>query len=203
MAGVSDPRPLEEPSWLRTGTEFGAPGDSMCASEENTAVVASMPVTGTISRGAILKSTRLLPWNAGENDLVTHLVGLSELESISIDDGEGARDKWKREENLPLKDPANLRMRLASGCFLLAMMIVSEKVYEFGSHGKLFRDVCFIHPMMETTANLKAPLTSAVRVLYSLGFRPRQDMSPNHSRASTLRLLLNWEKQEKDRKSVV
>ena len=67
--------------------------------------------------------------------LVTHLVGLSELESISIDDGVGARDKWRREDNFPLREPATLRMRLVCG-LLLDMMIVrregrSEALYEF------------------------------------------------------------------------
>ena len=57
-------------------------------------------------------------------DLVTHPVGSLELESISIDDGEGARDKWKREDNFRLKDPVILRMRFVSDGFLLDMMIV-------------------------------------------------------------------------------
>ena len=61
-------------------------------------------------------------------DLVTHLVGLSELESISIDDGEGARDKWRREDNFPLKDPVILRMRFVSDGFLLEMMIVGWEI---------------------------------------------------------------------------
>ena len=38
--------------------------------------------------------------------------GLSELKSILIDEGVGARDK--REDSFPLKDPAILRMRLVS-----------------------------------------------------------------------------------------
>ena len=59
-----------------------------------------------------------------KKNLVTHLVGLSELESISIDDGEGPRDNLRREDNFPLKDPATLRMRLVSDGFSLDMMIV-------------------------------------------------------------------------------
>ena len=50
------------------------------------------------------------------------MVGLSELKSISIDDGVGARDKWRREDNFPLKDPAILRMRLVSEGFSLNML---------------------------------------------------------------------------------
>ena len=42
----------------------------------------------------------------------THFVPLSELESMSIDDGVGAGDKRRREDNFPLKDPAILLMRV-------------------------------------------------------------------------------------------
>ena len=45
--------------------------------------------------------------------LVTHFasVRLSDLESMLIDDGVDTRDKWRREDNFPLKDSASLRMR--------------------------------------------------------------------------------------------
>ena len=96
MGEVSNPRPLAEPSWfkLSTGTELGRPGDSVYGSVANAVVDAwSRPTTGTILSGEILKSTRLFQRNVGENNLATHLVlGLSELESISID-GVGVRDK--------------------------------------------------------------------------------------------------------------
>ena len=55
---------------------------------------------------------------------VAHLVGLSELEPISIDAEVGSRDKRIREENFSLKDPAMLRIRLVSDGLLLDMMIV-------------------------------------------------------------------------------
>ena len=43
---------------------------------------------------------------------VTHLILLSELESMSIDEGVDARDEWRREANFPLRDPAILPMRV-------------------------------------------------------------------------------------------
>ena len=55
---------------------------------------------------------------------VTHAVGLSELESISIGD---ARDKWKREDNFFLRLPATLCMRLVLGGLSLDMMIVRRE----------------------------------------------------------------------------
>ena len=73
------------------------------------------------------KSTKLLQWNVGWKNLVTHHVGLSELESISIDDGVGVRDKWRKEDNFPLKDPVIFRMRLDSGGLWLEMMIVERE----------------------------------------------------------------------------
>jgi hypothetical protein len=74
---------------------MGGPADNVYASVANTEVGArSTPTTGTILSGEILKSTRLFQRNVGEKNLVTHLVGLSEL-SISIDDGVGARNKMK------------------------------------------------------------------------------------------------------------
>ena len=39
------------------------------------------------------KKYETVSMNVGKRNLVTRLVGLSELESISIDDGVGARDK--------------------------------------------------------------------------------------------------------------
>jgi hypothetical protein len=52
---------------------------------------------------------------------------LSELESISINDGVGARDKRRREDNFPCKEPAILRMGLfLDGLSLDMMMIVKE-----------------------------------------------------------------------------
>ena len=61
---------------------------------------------------------------------VTHIVALSELESISNDDGVGARDKWRGEDIFASKDPVSLLllcMRLVSGCMSLDMMIVRRE----------------------------------------------------------------------------
>ena len=72
-----------------------------------------------------------------EKSLVTYLVGfkLSELESISMDNGLGARDKW-REDNFPLEDLANLRMWLVLDGSSLVMMIVRKwAVRVCSSHG--------------------------------------------------------------------
>ena len=78
-----------------------------------------------------------------EKDSVAHLVGLSEFKSISIDDGVAARDKWSREDKLPLKDPAILRIRLVSDGLLLDMTIVRKRTRSSGvsssSHDELFR----------------------------------------------------------------
>jgi hypothetical protein len=49
------------------------------------------------------------------------------LESISIDDGEGARDNLRREDNFPLNDPAILCMRLVLDGLSLDMMIVRRE----------------------------------------------------------------------------
>ena len=57
-----------------------------------------------LSGGKILdKSTRLFQWNVGEKNLVTHLGTLSELESISIDDGVDAREIWRWEDKFPFE----------------------------------------------------------------------------------------------------
>ena len=61
-------------------------------------------------------------------DSVTHLVGLSELESISIVDGVGARDERRREDNFSLKGPVILRMRLVLGTLSLEMLIVKREI---------------------------------------------------------------------------
>ena len=125
---VSNPPPLAEPSCLgagidlETGNEIVGPGDGEYGFVENTGVGAW---SETLSSGEILKSTKLFQWNVGEKNLVTHLV--LGFESISIDDGEGARDKLRREDNFPLKDPAILCMRLVSDGFLLDMMIVKRE----------------------------------------------------------------------------
>ena len=58
--------------------------------------------------------------------IATHFEGLSE--SISIDDGVGARDKWRRECKFPLKNPAILRLRLILGGLLLDTMIGQIRV---------------------------------------------------------------------------
>ena len=76
---------------MGAGTGIGGPRDSLSVSVADT--VRSTPNTGTILNGEILKSTRLFQWNVKEKNLVTHLVGLSVLGSISIDDGVDARDK--------------------------------------------------------------------------------------------------------------
>jgi hypothetical protein len=59
--------------------------------------------------------------------LVTHFVGLSELESLSIDDEVGARDESRREDNFPLKNPAILRMQLVLGCLSFDMTILRRE----------------------------------------------------------------------------
>ena len=126
--GVSNPRSTAEPGCLgtginsETGTEIGGP-----SSVANAVVLGAWSTPTTLS-GEILKSTRPFQWRVGEKNLVTHLVGLSNLESISIDDGVGARDKWRREDSFPLKDPAILRMRLLSGCLSFDMMIRRESL---------------------------------------------------------------------------
>ena len=52
---------------------------------------------------------------------------LSELESIPINNGVGARDKRRREDNFSCKEPAILRMGLfLDGLSLDMMMIVKE-----------------------------------------------------------------------------
>ena len=62
MIGVSNPRPLTEPSCLGTGidpemgTEIGGPGDVYAFVAK---VGASSTPTGTILNGEILKSTKL------------------------------------------------------------------------------------------------------------------------------------------------
>ena len=78
-----------------------------------------------------------------EKNLVTRLAGLSELESISMNDGVGARDEWRREDNFSLKDPAISGMGLVfDGLSLDKMMVRSESRSEAvricSSHGKLF-----------------------------------------------------------------
>ena len=65
-----------------------------------------------------------------------HDVGLSELESISIDDGLSARDTCRREDNLPLTVPAILRMRSVLDGLSLDMMIVRRE--SRGSCASLF-----------------------------------------------------------------
>ena len=59
---------------------------------------------------------------------VTHFELLSDLESLSIDDGVRVRDEWSREDNFPLKDPAILRMRVWSDGLSFDMMIVRRNV---------------------------------------------------------------------------
>ena len=49
------------------------------------------------------------------------------MESVSIDDDVGARDKRKREDNFPLKDPAFLRLLLFSDGLSFDMMFRKEK----------------------------------------------------------------------------
>ena len=79
--------------------------------------------------GEILKNTRLFQWNVGEKNLVTHLVRLSELESISIDDG----------DSFPSKDSAFLRMRLISGSLSLDITLLNGvKQVLSGENGTMF-----------------------------------------------------------------
>ena len=115
MGGVSGPE--VEPSLGRasnedeTGAEIG--DDTVDASVvANTVVgVCLTPTTGAMLGGKMLKSTESF-----NNDQlkypVTHFIPLSEFESMSIDDGVGARDKRRKEDNFPLKDPATFLMRV-------------------------------------------------------------------------------------------
>ena len=75
------------------GTELGGPAGVYSFVAK---VRPSSTPTETISSGKVLimkKSTKLFQLNDEEKNLFTHLAVLSELESISIGDGEGARDK--------------------------------------------------------------------------------------------------------------
>jgi hypothetical protein len=144
VGGVSNPRLLAEPYCLGTGIKIGGPGDSVCASVENAAVGAWLtPTTGTTLNGEILNGTRLVQWNVGGKRIqVTHLV---EVGSVSIDDGDGVRDKWKREDSFPLKDPNGLS---------LDMMIVKREshcgLYEFAL--PTVHLGCTLHSRYSTTA---------------------------------------------------
>ena len=182
MGRVSNPRPLAEPSCLCTGTEIG---DSEHTSVSNAVVGArskwSTGPTGTTLSGEILKS--MIPFNGMSEKMISvaHLVGLSELEPVPIDDEVGSRDKWIREDSFPLKDPAMLRMRLVLDCLLLDMMIVREKVaWACSSHDKLFNrsPIFTLHTKLVwqelipwsqlcNLAIVKAPLMSARRRPYS------------------------------------
>ena len=183
---VSNPRPLAEPSCLGTGTIPEVAGDSVYASVANAVVGEwSTPTTGTTLSGEILQSTRLFQWNVGEKNSVTHLVGLSELESISIDDEVGARDKWRREDNFPLKDPAISRMRLASDGLLLDMMIVRR---ESRSHG------LYEFALPTINSSVQVPYSRCgegsvdvcqARALFVVMLSLKTSYSPSHSRAST------------------
>jgi hypothetical protein len=70
-----------------TGAEIG--DDTVDASVVANVVVGA-PTTGG---GKMLEGTALLDNNQSMKRPVTHFVLLSELESLSIDDGVGARDK--------------------------------------------------------------------------------------------------------------
>jgi hypothetical protein len=61
VGGVSNPRPLVEPSRLGTDTEIGGPGDSVYASVKNAVVVGarSSRTTGITLGGGILKNIKL------------------------------------------------------------------------------------------------------------------------------------------------
>ena len=121
-------------------------------------------------------------------DSVTHIVGLSVLKSILIDDGVGARGKWRGEDDFLLKDPVSflfLHIRLFSGCLSLDIMIVrresrsTEAVQVCYSHGSIAQKLKLEHKVCRTRTwyafelwNLdtttKAPLTPGMRVPYSL-----------------------------------
>ena len=127
VVGTSNPWPLAEPSCSGLGTKIGGPGDVLAFMA--IAVGAwSIPTTGTISSGEILKSTRLFQWNVVEKNSVTHFARLSELESISIDNGVGARDKYRREDSdkFFFLYSATSRMRLDSDSLLLDMIVKRE-----------------------------------------------------------------------------
>ena len=59
--------------------------------------------------------------------LASAAVGLSELESMSINNGVGDRDNCKREDNFPLTYRAALLTRLLSDDVLLDMMMIVKK----------------------------------------------------------------------------
>ena len=65
--------------------------------------------------------------NVREKNLVTHLVGFLDLESISIDDGVGDCEKQRGQDSFHLKDPAILRMRLVLDGLSLDMMRVGRE----------------------------------------------------------------------------
>jgi hypothetical protein len=68
---------------------------------------------------------------------------LSELGSISINDGVGARDKRRREDNFRCKEPAILRMGLFSdGLSLDMMMIIVKEDLTVGKAYSLFLYLC-------------------------------------------------------------
>ena len=138
VVGTSNPWPLARCSG--PGTKIGGPGD-MLAFMAIAVGARSIPTTGTISRGEILKSTRLFQWNVVEKNFVTHFARLSELESISINNGVGARDKYRREDSdkFFFLYSATSRMRLVSDGLLLDMIVRTQerKPQLWTSHGKL------------------------------------------------------------------
>ena len=99
----------------------------------------------------------MIPFNEMSKKMISvaHLVlGLSELEPISIDD-EGSRDKCIREDSFPLKDPAMLRMRLVLDSLLLDMMIVRrESRLSLLFPRQTLQHKSYIHSAYETQRNL-------------------------------------------------
>ena len=94
--------------------------------------------------------------------IATHFEGLSE--SISIDDGVGARDKWRRECKFPLKDPAILRLRLILGGLLLDTMIGQIRAVRVcSSHDNLQFYFSIDLSKYNLDSTVKAPLTSAMK----------------------------------------
>ena len=195
LGGVStrNPRPPAEPSWLGTGinpetwtgAEIERPGDSSVA---NTVVLGAWSMPTTLS-GEILKSSRPFQWRVGEKNLVTHLEGLSNLESISIDNRVDARDKVRGEDGFPSKYPATLCMRMVSGCRSLDMIrretwicswaqgCVCSSHDFFGASSTFTPSNVKYATWLDTT--VKAPLTFAMWGRYSSYYLQWQASQPS------------------------
>jgi hypothetical protein len=106
--------------------------------------------------------------NVRPQDSVTHLlpaaviaIYLSELESMSIDDAVGGRDKW-REENFLLKYWAILSLRLSLDGFSFDVMIVVEKAVQW------LYELVFALPTASTMLTFLVVITLTASVTTSL-----------------------------------